>query len=584
MDDHEARERVARVETLLEQLEALADGSRATRHRARAGAARPLRGGPRADGREVAARDDGELAAALAGDELVSHLLLLHGLHPVPVEARVRGALDEVRPYLDSHGGDVELLGVEDGVVRLRLEGSCNGCPSSTATLKLAIEDAIHKAAPDVERDRGRGGEGTGRGPGAAPARGRPTACARPTPAWAEAGGMADLADAPAVRDVAGEPVLFVRLGRAAYAYRPACPGCEAPLADAVARRRAARLRRLRAPLRRAPRRALPRRRRPAPRAGAAARRRRRLGSRSRSAPRPDAWPADSLVPAAPPRPALGERARSGPGALRPVRRADRPRAPAPARPRRPRADVRVPGVHACSSTAGRRAGATTGSCPTGACALDDFELDDLTWEELRLPVDMAFFFHSSREGRVMAFYPGPMGPTESLLELAAWAGARGGQPGPGDARAGRRGAARQPRPRGAAALDRADRRVLRARRPDPHALARADRRQGGLGGDRAVLRGARPALATREPERLKGAQMGIRTGKPDAPTDLPTHARGSSRATRRATTRSRPATCRTGARPPSARPASTPRATSRSTRACRTSRRPSRWRPAVPR
>ena len=44
---------------------------------------------------------------------------------PCRVEERVREALDEVRPYLESHGGDVELLGVEDGVVRLRLQGSC---------------------------------------------------------------------------------------------------------------------------------------------------------------------------------------------------------------------------------------------------------------------------------------------------------------------------------------------------------------------------------------------------------------------------------------------------------------------------
>jgi Fe-S cluster biogenesis protein NfuA len=43
------------------------------------------------------------------------------------------------------------MLGVEEGVARLRLHGSCNGCPSSTATLKLAIEDAIQRAAPDVE-------------------------------------------------------------------------------------------------------------------------------------------------------------------------------------------------------------------------------------------------------------------------------------------------------------------------------------------------------------------------------------------------------------------------------------------------
>jgi Fe-S cluster biogenesis protein NfuA len=87
----------------------------------------------------------------LAGDELVCHLLLLHGLHPVPVQERVVGALDEMRPYLDAHGGDVRLLGVEDGVVRLQLQGSCSGCPSSAVTLKHAVEDAIHKAAPDVE-------------------------------------------------------------------------------------------------------------------------------------------------------------------------------------------------------------------------------------------------------------------------------------------------------------------------------------------------------------------------------------------------------------------------------------------------
>jgi Fe-S cluster biogenesis protein NfuA len=85
-------------------------------------------------------------------DELVAHLLLLHGLHPVPVEERVTGALDSVRPYLLAHGGGVELLGVDDGVVRLRLEGACNGCPSSAVTLKLAVEEAVMKAAPDVER------------------------------------------------------------------------------------------------------------------------------------------------------------------------------------------------------------------------------------------------------------------------------------------------------------------------------------------------------------------------------------------------------------------------------------------------
>jgi Fe-S cluster biogenesis protein NfuA len=91
-----------------------------------------------------------DVLAALTDDDLVAHLLLLHDLHPVPVEIRVARALEEVRPYLHSHGGNVELIEVVEGVARLRLQGSCQGCPSSTITLKLAIEEAIMKAAPDV--------------------------------------------------------------------------------------------------------------------------------------------------------------------------------------------------------------------------------------------------------------------------------------------------------------------------------------------------------------------------------------------------------------------------------------------------
>jgi uncharacterized protein DUF5947 len=58
---------------------------------------------------------------------------------------------------------------------------------------------------------------------------------------------------------------------------------------------------------------------------------------------------------------------------------------------------------------------------PDRRLRIEDFELDDVAWEELRIPVDMAFFFHASEQKRVMAFYPGPMGATESLLGLEAW-------------------------------------------------------------------------------------------------------------------------------------------------------------------
>ena len=90
------------------------------------------------------------ILAKLADDPLVESLLLLHDLHPLDVDARIQRALDQVRPYLGSHAGGVEYLGVRDGVARLRLEGSCHGCPSSTVTVQLAITGAVQDAAPEV--------------------------------------------------------------------------------------------------------------------------------------------------------------------------------------------------------------------------------------------------------------------------------------------------------------------------------------------------------------------------------------------------------------------------------------------------
>ncbi|MEP6787654.1 MAG: NifU family protein [Acidobacteriota bacterium] len=86
----------------------------------------------------------------LARDDLVSNLLMLYGLHPIDIKDRVLNAIEKVRPSLNLHEGDVELLGINDGVVNLRLKGSCNGCPSSALTLKHTIEEAIYAAAPDV--------------------------------------------------------------------------------------------------------------------------------------------------------------------------------------------------------------------------------------------------------------------------------------------------------------------------------------------------------------------------------------------------------------------------------------------------
>ena len=90
------------------------------------------------------------MAERLAADDLVASLLLVHGLHPHGVDRRVADALDRVRPYLGSHGGDVHLLEVDGDTVRLPFSGSCKSCPSSAVTLELAVEDAVRAAAPEI--------------------------------------------------------------------------------------------------------------------------------------------------------------------------------------------------------------------------------------------------------------------------------------------------------------------------------------------------------------------------------------------------------------------------------------------------
>ncbi len=150
---------VARVEELSARLEQVADPFARAAAEDLVGAIMDLYG----EGFErivAALLEAGDAAApvraALLEDGVVASLLLIHDLYPVPLEERVEEALETVRPYLESHGGDVELPGVEDGVAQLRLEGSCNGCPASSATLELAIKQALEEAAPDLRGARGR--------------------------------------------------------------------------------------------------------------------------------------------------------------------------------------------------------------------------------------------------------------------------------------------------------------------------------------------------------------------------------------------------------------------------------------------
>ena len=232
MDDLQARELVTRVDALLEEVEAFGDPAARDKTTELVGALLDLYGAGLT--RLVARVAEPE---ALQDDELVSHLLLLHGIHPVPIEARVRTALEEVRPYLDSHGGNVELVAVEEGVVLLRMEGSCSGCPSSAATLKLAIEDAIRKHAPDVGEIHAE--DAAPEGLPMAP----PQTLIELAPpqlngnGWTTAGSLPQLrADGTVLKDVAGDPVLFLRVDGTFYAYRPNCPGCGHSLEDAELR------------------------------------------------------------------------------------------------------------------------------------------------------------------------------------------------------------------------------------------------------------------------------------------------------------------------------------------------------------
>jgi Fe-S cluster biogenesis protein NfuA/nitrite reductase/ring-hydroxylating ferredoxin subunit len=175
-----------------------------------------------------------ELMARLTEDPLVESLLLLHDLHPLDVDTRIQRALDQVRPYLGSHAGGVEYLGVSDGMARLRLEGSCHGCPSSTVTVRLAIEDAVKNAAPEVT---GVAVEGMTEPPPASPALlqigRRPVGAEAPAGdgAWVSLPDIGPPSARPVSAPAGGLAVLVCAVRGTLYAYRDRCPSCGSSMA-----------------------------------------------------------------------------------------------------------------------------------------------------------------------------------------------------------------------------------------------------------------------------------------------------------------------------------------------------------------
>ncbi len=148
------QERLARIEELIQAVDGVADEKARTQTRELVEALLEMQGAGLERMMEVI-YDSGPEGQAiidrLGEDELVSSLLLVHGLHPVDLESRVRGAIEKVGPRLAQHGGSVEFLSVSrEGALKLRLAGNCHGCPSSILTLKFSIEEAIYAAAPDI--------------------------------------------------------------------------------------------------------------------------------------------------------------------------------------------------------------------------------------------------------------------------------------------------------------------------------------------------------------------------------------------------------------------------------------------------
>lgn len=68
------------------------------------------------------------------------------------VQERIEKALEKIRSALQAHGGDVELVSVHDGVVKVRLTGACVGCPMSMMTLRNGVERALKEEVPEVKR------------------------------------------------------------------------------------------------------------------------------------------------------------------------------------------------------------------------------------------------------------------------------------------------------------------------------------------------------------------------------------------------------------------------------------------------
>jgi Fe-S cluster biogenesis protein NfuA/nitrite reductase/ring-hydroxylating ferredoxin subunit len=165
------------------------------------------------------------------------------------LEQRVLAALESVRPYMESHGGGVELLSLDDGVARIHLQGSCSDCSASTVTLELAIKQALEEAAPDLAglEVEGVAPQMTGLAlPMAEPAaggielpmvmsngNGSPSPPPATAPAWIDLDGLAEPAEGTlSPLTLEGQQLVIANVEGTLLAYRDSCADCGGPLRD----------------------------------------------------------------------------------------------------------------------------------------------------------------------------------------------------------------------------------------------------------------------------------------------------------------------------------------------------------------
>lgn len=159
------------------------------------------------------------LAAQIAQDPMVQTLLEMYDLAAVDEREQVETALGNVYPYIESHGGRLELLAVEEGSVRVRLSGACGDCPGSSGTLTRVVEAALREGYPGF---RALVAEQPLR-PTPAPEAVAPRTLRRPR--WVIVGRVDDLRPGE-LRAVwpEGASLLLARLGDEFYAYQNGCP------------------------------------------------------------------------------------------------------------------------------------------------------------------------------------------------------------------------------------------------------------------------------------------------------------------------------------------------------------------------